>query len=415
MNELQAIVKAYKEACAQEQRAALATVVNVNGSAYRRPGARMLITESGHCVGSISGGCLERDVVERATEVMSSGAARIIEYDTRGSEDIIWGLGLGCNGVVQVLLESLEEGSCGARALQFIKDCLHANKSGVLATVIRASKTANHKKGEGRAVEVGERLFLNQELNLCNRPFTNSELVALIHEDAQNALAGKGAKICSYEISAGCQTAIFFDVIAPPLSLVVFGAERDAEPVVQMARTLGWHTTVVDTRARVATLERFREADAVVLCRAEEIAARVPLMPGMAAVVMTHNYLDDVDLLRTLLSSEISYLGILGPKQRTAKLFTDLRAEGVELFESDLARLHSPIGIDIGAETPEEIALAIISEIKAVTALRRGGFLRDRDAPLHDDYAGNLTAIEVTVEPHTNMREIAPVMVCQSS
>src|SRR2546423_1921921 len=121
MNELQAIVDAYAEARARGHRAALATVVSVVGSAYRRPGARMLIMESGQTVGAISGGCLERDAVERARQVMTSGTARVVEYDARGDEDIVWGLGLGCKGVVEVLLESLHTGSQGARALQFIE------------------------------------------------------------------------------------------------------------------------------------------------------------------------------------------------------------------------------------------------------------------------------------------------------
>src|SRR5947199_6467236 len=118
MNELQSIVNAYAQARVRGLRTALATVVHVEGSAYRRPGARMLITESGQTVGSISGGCLERDAVERAAQVMKSGQPRLVEYDTRGEEDIVWGLGLGCNGLVQVLLESLHEGSDGAQALQ---------------------------------------------------------------------------------------------------------------------------------------------------------------------------------------------------------------------------------------------------------------------------------------------------------
>src|ERR1700759_2575184 len=119
MHELQSVVDAYRQARERGERAALATVVNVIGSAYRRPGARMLITESGQTAGSISGGCLERDVAERAAQVMATGILRIVEYDTRGEDDIVWGLGLGCNGVVQVFVESLHSGSHGAQALEF--------------------------------------------------------------------------------------------------------------------------------------------------------------------------------------------------------------------------------------------------------------------------------------------------------
>src|SRR5436309_1820251 len=162
MNELQAIVDAYVEARARGERMALATVFHVEGSAYRRPGARMLITESGQTVGTISGGCLESDVMERAAQVVETGEPRVIEYDTRGNEDIVWGLGLGCNGVVRVLLESLHEGSQGERALRFIADCLRARRSGVLATVVAENLNAER---DGRAFEVGERLIVDDGLS----------------------------------------------------------------------------------------------------------------------------------------------------------------------------------------------------------------------------------------------------------
>jgi hypothetical protein len=151
MHELHSIVDAYARTRARGERAALATVVNVIGSAYRRPGVKMLITEAGNTFGSVSGGCLERDVAERAAQVMASGQPTIVEYDTRGDEDVVWGMGLGCNGVVQILLESLHEGSGGVRALQFVGDCLHARNSGVIATVVQSAQS-----GTARAISASE-------------------------------------------------------------------------------------------------------------------------------------------------------------------------------------------------------------------------------------------------------------------
>ncbi|MBV9958391.1 MAG: XdhC family protein [Acidobacteria bacterium] len=378
MNELEAIRSAYKSARARGLRMALATVVGVEGSAYRRPGAHMLMTESGETCGTISGGCLERDVLERAAEVMSTRAARLIEYDTRGQEDIVWGLGMGCNGVVRVLLESLHEEGAGALALRFVADCLSARRSGVCATVI-----ANEKKGQSDDVKVGARLLLDERLDVCGGSLTSHRLAARVREDALEVLAGKVAAVRSYETGAG-RVEIFFDLIRPPRPLVIFGAEHDALPLVSQARVLGWHVTVVDTRARRASLERFACANEVVLCRAAEVSARVSLTENTAAVVMTHNYLDDLELLRALLPSPACYLGLLGPQQRTQKLLAELKAETGWPSDAPHARLHSPVGLDIGAETPEEIALAIVAEIKAVCAARGGGFLRDRDAPIHD-------------------------------
>lgn len=405
MNELQAIVDAYRKARARGERMALATVVHVEGSAYRRPGARMLITESGYTTGTISGGCLESDVMERAAQVIKSGAALVVEYDTRGNEDIIWGLGLGCNGVVRVLLESLHEGSYGARALQFIADCLHARRRGVMAIVIRKAETID---GEDNEYQITERFILSEdEFNFGDQSPAADEFLSRIREDARMTLRDGRSLMRSYKTSAS-RTEIFFDLIEPPRSLVIFGAEQDALPLVQLAHTLGWHTTVVDTRARRATTERFKEADAVVLCRAEDVATHIALTPDTAVVVMTHNYLHDVELLRELLPATLSYLGLLGPKQRTTKLLEELCAQGYHFDSAQLARLHSPIGIDLGAETPEEIALAILAEIKAACAARRGGFLRDRNAPIHDDQNANLATIEFSAKSHHAPRERTP-------
>jgi xanthine/CO dehydrogenase XdhC/CoxF family maturation factor len=251
-------------------------------------------------------------------------------------------------------------------------------------------------------------------LNLRDRERQFGEDFGRVCGDARKALADGRALVCRYE--ADEELEIFFDVIEPPRPLFVFGAEQDALPLVRLARTLGWHTTVVDTRARGATRERFAEADEVILCRAEEVAARLPLPSRAAAVLMTHNYLHDVELLRALLPAPLTYLGVLGPKERTRKLLEELRAQGEAFPDSWPARLHSPVGIDIGAETPDEIALSIVAEIRAVCAGRRAGFLRDRDAPIHDDFSATPAATEVSVGPRpVAAHESASAMVCRSS
>ncbi|HEV7843025.1 MAG TPA: XdhC family protein [Pyrinomonadaceae bacterium] len=413
MNELQSILDAYAQARARGERAALATIVSVEGSAYRRPGARMLITESGQTVGTISGGCLERDVAERAAWVMETGAARLIEYDTRGNEDIVWGLGLGCNGVVRVMLESLHEGGPGARALQFIANCLQTRQSGVCATVIAGA--ADKKSGKDCVVEVDERLLLDAKLNICGPSLADRKLAASIREDALEILAGRRAVVRALETGEG-RREIFFDVIMPARPLVIFGAEHDAVPLLRQAKTVGWHVTVVDTRARRATRKRFTEADEILLCRADEVAAQVSLTENTAVVVMTHNYLDDAALLRALLPSPICYLGILGPRQRTLKLLEEINADVFRLAQSEFARLHSPIGLDIGAETPEEVALAIIAEIKAVSATRGGGFLRERNAPIHDEHDSEPASGKISIEPYNPAGESSvPLIICHSS
>jgi xanthine dehydrogenase accessory factor len=388
MSELQTIVDAFVETHGRRERAALATVVSVAGSAYRRPGARMIVTETGTTVGSISGGCLEADVVERAKSVIALGVPTVVEYDTRGREDIVWGLGLGCNGVVRILIEGLAASGHAAKALQFARDCLSSRTKGVIATVVNADSKSNDKHTEQAHAlepaphELGLRfLFTEKEL----RGSINAPANGLNHdirEDAALALAGGRSHTRGYEADG---IEIFFDVIQPPRSLVIFGAEHDALPVMALAKAIGWHVTVVDVKARAVSGERFYQADQIILSRAEHIAAHFSLQSNMAAVVMTHNYLADIELLKLLLRSPIDYLGVLGPKLRTETLISELESQGVVINQSQLARLHAPIGIDIGAETPEEIALSIVAEIKAVEAARPAGFLSKRDAPIHTD------------------------------
>jgi xanthine/CO dehydrogenase XdhC/CoxF family maturation factor len=385
----------------------------------------MLLAEDGRTFGAISGGCLERDVAERASAVFGSSAARLVEYDTRGNEDIVWGVGLGCNGVVRVLLEGLREGGSGERALRFIGERLLSRARGVIATVIAADSDSSSGVVSSAAAAlvpaVGERMLFDDKLNVLGETFLNEDLAERARSDALEILAGGLSRSRVYE-EDGPRVEIFYDVIRPPRPLVVFGAEQDALPLVRQARAVGWRVTVVDTRGRRASAERFAEADEVLLCHAEDAAARVPLSEETAVVLMTHNYLDDLELLRALLPSPACYLGVLGPKQRTSKLLAELGAGAHGVGGSRLARLHGPAGMDIGAETPEEIALSIIAEIKAVCAARVGGFLRDRDAPIHGEAEAEYVPVEANsassraeAGPHVPPAEGVQLAACQAS
>ena len=165
---------------------------------------------------------------------------------------------------------------------------------------------------------------------------------------------------------------VFIEAVEPIVPLVIFGAGADAVPVVKIARQLGWRVTVVDTHARERSLERFADADAVILCRPEDLRARVTLPESTAAVVMTHNYFHDREVLNALLNRPLRYLGCLGPRRRTERLVSEL-SDSTETLETPwLGRIHAPIGIDVGAETSPEIALSIAAEILAVLRGRAG-------------------------------------------
>jgi len=316
------------------QGAVLATLVTVEGSSYRRPGARLLLTADGRRLGSISGGCLEEDVLVRARTVGQTGRPEVVVYDTSSENDLVWGVGLGCHGVVQVLLEKLPAQPAWLPALAAN---LEARRPTDLAVVWRAAGS---------------------------KPL--------------------GTQLAADLPALPAEAGVFRQTIAPPVSLVVFGAGDDAQPLVRLAKEIGWHVTVADPRAAFATAERFPAADILLVGPAAGLAAQAAPGPDALAVVMTHHYVHDVPLMRALLARPLVYLGLLGPRKRAEKITADLAAEGFDLTPAMRARLHAPVGLDLGAETPEEVALAILAEMQATLARRDARPLRDRVRPIHE-------------------------------
>ena len=333
VKELPAIVRALLADDAGES--ALATLVTVEGSSYRRPGARMLITIKGERIGSISGGCLEEDVLVRAKNVLATGRAETITYDTTSENDLVWGVGLGCHGVVRVLIEKNPSRPAWARTLS---ENFTARRSTALAVVHAASTPA----------ELGTRL----------------------------------AKDVPAKPAAG--TEVFLNTVEPPPALAIFGAGDDAQPLARLAHELGWHVAVADPRATFATAARFPTADALVVAPASELAGRVSIDRTTLAVVMTHHYVHDVPLLRALLPQPLAYLGLLGPKKRAEKILADLATDGLAITPAMRARLHAPVGLDLGADSPEQVALAIIAEIQATLGRRNARPLREREQSIHE-------------------------------
>ena len=396
MHELTAIIRAYKEAVSDGSQVVLATVVRTRGSAYRRAGARMLVRvdSSGECTatGAISGGCLERDVCERAQRVAATSEATLVTYDTTAGDDIVWGLGLGCDGIVEVLLESLA-GEAGEELMRFLTAHLERRARGVMATVFRTDSKRTHDM----SAHTGARMMIDAAGRLAGEVISRAlveDMHAAMTTDVNTARGVTQAK--SYDTPQG-RIEAFIESIEPPASLVIFGAGADAVPVARLAHDTGLHVTVVDHRAAYATPERFPVADQIIVCRPEAVAHRVAIDACTLAVVMTHSYEHDRELLKTLVASQARYIGMLGPKRRTERMFVELLSnEAFEFDDDDLARLHAPIGLDIGAETPEEIAVSIIAEVRACVAGRDGGRLKDRLAPIHD--APNEPASERTPE-----------------
>jgi xanthine dehydrogenase accessory factor len=365
MKELRDILAAYETARKQGRDCALATVVRVEGSAYRRPGARMLILGDGTIVGGVSGGCLERDVILRAGAVMDSHRPVIVRYDTSLESGDGAGVSLGCGGSIDVLIESLAT-PAGTLLMESLDKSQNQRHSLALATLIGPREAS----GSGQRLIAEEDGALRGNIPSVHFPFLSQEL--------SNVLAAKKSAIRRFVTAIG-PAELFFEFIAPPLELMIFGAGPDSAPLLNLAQGLGWRSTLVDVRSAAATIGPKAVPDAVLRCSLD--ALRVPIPSHAAAVVMTHNYAHDRAILRTILESPPAYVGVLGPAHRTERLLDDLALQGLALC--DARWLHYPVGLDLGAESPEEIALAIVAEITAVLNGRAGGPLKERPGPIH--------------------------------
>ncbi len=377
MTELQRLFLAYDQHRAAQRPCALATVVEVIGSAYRRPGARMLVTEDGELTGAISGGCLEGDARQRARRAIFQGEPALVTYDTRDEDDPRHGLGPGCQGVVRILLEPLNFED-ETNPLDILRSFARHPTPAVLATVFETDTT-------GLKAAVGQRLLLTEAGAVRGTPL----LAAPLADAAHATLAQGQSQVLDIETDAGPVRALL-EVLTPPLRLVVYGAGNDAQPLVRLAASLGWHITVVDGRPNLATAARFPEAAAVHIVPVRELETATP-DPLAYHVLLSHNYAYDLAALQTLLSSSAPYIGLLGPRLKAQRLLDELDTSPVALVEQLRERLHSPIGLDLGSETPEEIALAIVAEIQAQRSRRQARPLRERAGTVHIPAAEFLT------------------------
>jgi xanthine/CO dehydrogenase XdhC/CoxF family maturation factor len=371
MKELQEILKKIS-AFAPDEKAVLATVVDVKGSSYRRAGARMLIGENGETIGTVSGGCLEADVLERAKKVLRSNEAEVFVYDTtqEGAEDSVFSLNMGCRGVVRILLEPARDNA----VFEFLQGSLIERKLCAIAHLIA--------KSESFPLPLGAKFLVRPETDASGEI---DSIVRNVLFDAKKALAEGDRKFSRiYEAGSSAESAEFFiETISPPLNLLLFGAGYDALPLAGFAKDLGWRVCVIDHRAAWAAAKRFPFADEIIVSRAENLEENLFRDQISVAVMMTHNYEADREILYRLLNSSCRYIGALGPKKRTENLIEELRRDGKGFDETMLERLYAPVGLDIGGESPEEIALSIIAEIRSVLSNRQGGFLRERNGGIH--------------------------------
>jgi xanthine dehydrogenase accessory factor len=381
MKEIKDIVRAYDAAQKNKKQTALATVVQVEGSSYRRPGARMLVTEDGELTGAISGGCLEGDALRKARLVMAQQKSLLVTYDTTDDDDAKLGVGLGCNGIIHILIEPIDAEN-PKNPIQLLKAIVSRRQAAVLVTLFRLE--------DRHANQPGTCLLLLDKRTLAAEA-AGGILAKLILHDAREAFRTKTSAIHVYENAALPITA-FLEFLTPAVSLVVVGAGNDVMPLVQMAQILGWEVTVVDGRANYATPERFPGVQKVIIAKADKVLSHLDIDEQTVFALMTHNYNYDMALLRELLNLDISYIGSLGPKKKLNRMLEELSDEGITIKAEQLNKIFGPIGLDLGAETSEEIALAVLAEIKAVLSKKEGGFLRNNNMPIHARQAKILIA-----------------------
>ena len=328
---------------------ALATVVKIEGSSYRRSGAKLLIDDGGPTLGGVSGGCLEADVREVGLAVLRDGHCRLRHYETGADEDTVWGFGLGCDGSVEILVQALTGDTRGV--LSRVRALLDGDQSFAVSTVLSGDAA-------GRVVLVDP----DGVADGSDRPSRSGR------GRTKQRIPRPGPVDAVVDDSAR----VFTEVYEPPPRLVIFGAGDDAMPLTEFASHIGFRVTLVDHRPAYLQPERFPQATHLVTRRPEEGVHDIPFGPETYAVVMTHSFADDLGWVGHLLRADVAYVGLLGPRTRTDRVLEKVGGDGTE-------RVFGPVGLDIGADGPEQIALCIVAELLAVRSLREPGHLPQRE------------------------------------
>jgi xanthine dehydrogenase accessory factor len=386
MSEQRAIAHELARASRENESIVLASVVRTEGTTYRAVGARMVVRADGATVGLLSSGCLEGEIIERAVRVRESGRAEIMTYDGRSDDELVWGLGTGCNGLVEILLERRAPERAGALGA-LLSRALDDARPGVMATVVRAS-------GAG-APEVGARVLVLARGDVSREgDWGASTVLDAVVADAGGAqVSARRGMMLEYVIAPSDEGSggeavtaqLSFELVTPVIDLVICGSGPDAIPVARLAVSLGWFVTVVDPRpAALIAPDRFAGARVIECAHSESLRDAVALTPRTAAVVMSHNYERDLDYLDALARSDVSYLGVLGPRARTERLLRDLESRGRAFPQSMLGRLFAPIGLDLGGDGAEAIAISIVAGVASVMHGRTGAHLRVGDAAIHE-------------------------------
>ncbi|MDQ0341006.1 xanthine/CO dehydrogenase XdhC/CoxF family maturation factor [Caldalkalibacillus uzonensis] len=378
---MEQIIKALERCLVLQQKAVLATIIKTEGSTYRQVGAKCLIQEDGQLIGVLSGGCVEGDLYTYCQEVLSTGECMSIKYDFRRDDDLVWGLGVGCEGALTIWLQPFDPVKRPEQAkyiLTLYQQVLFSTTPQTVLTIVSSDDSSRIWPGaqwilKKDGFKEGQSLPNQYKRLIENSIFTN-KMVKKVSQLTEGTVTIDGRRI---------NVTVFIDKIKPIPRMVIFGAGPDAVPLVRGAKLLNWHVTVVDHRSAYATSSHLPDADQVILVPSGQFPKDLVLGPGTSAVIMSHHFHQDSIYLKGLLHEHISFIGILGSRKRTEKLLEALRVNDSQTNDLDQSNLYYPVGLDIGAETPEEIALSILSEIVAHYHNRSGGSLSMRKGPIH--------------------------------
>ena len=339
------------------KRAALATVIRVEGSSYRRPGARFLVEQDGATLGSISGGCLEADVAENAMAVIREAAPRRLRYDTGADDRSVWGLGLGCSGTVELFVQPVT-GRETLEAIERARELLAGDRPFALCTLV------------GGATDKGGILVASPDGS-----FVGSTGDSALDRALSQAVAQSGGQP-EAKLQAFGPAEVFTEVMTPPPSLLLFGAGEDARPICAYAADVGFRVSVVDHREELLSAERFPAAARRLSLRPEKGAGALRVGPRTYAVVLSHSFANDREWVRHLLAAGAPHVGLLGPRARTEVILRQIGADGDE-------RVFGLVGLDLGAEGPEQVALSVVAELLAAHSAREPAHLRQKAGAIH--------------------------------
>ena len=366
MKEIKTILELVAAKESSSEKYAIAQVVNVEGSSYRREGARMIVFESGVFEGGISGGCLEGDTLKRSQLAILKQKPSLVTYDTSKEQEI--GIGLGCNGVIDVLMSPINTES---PTLNILKKCLSERKLHIIVTVTSIEP-------EQESIRQGSSFYYNAEIqDIEDMPSSlfKTFLLDQIQEILKKNKSGK-CQFVSNEFEAG----VYLEMIPAQFHLCIFGDNYDVYPMIELAKVLDWEISLVGNMQKL----KKEKIQSVTNIYHKDFKEKPFIDDRTAVILMAHDYKTDKANLVEAIKSPSPYIASLGPKKRYDKMLDSFKDIGLELTPNDKERIHAPSGLEIGANTPEEIALSIFSEILSVFNGKKGGMLKYKSSPIHE-------------------------------